>query len=79
MHICYQSSYVDTVVGLLKPFMTERLQDQLFFHGDDLGSLYKVAPKECLPQVLGGECELKSYSKRDLEEMDKLLEFYDRC
>lgn len=58
--------------------MSDRLKEQIVFHGEDLTDLYKLVPKECLPKELGGENDLKQFTGKELEEMDKLLDFYDK-
>jgi len=43
---------------MTKPFLNDRVRDNIVFHGNDLQSLHQEVSPELLPEDLGGSGEL---------------------
>ncbi|CAI8011460.1 Retinaldehyde-binding protein 1 [Geodia barretti] len=54
MHLVNQPWYVSLVLGIIRPFMKQKMRDRLFLHGADYTSLYEHFDPELLPLSLGG-------------------------
>lgn len=48
-------SFMDKILGLVKPFMKKELQEQLFVHYGSNETIFKHIPKDCLPKECGGD------------------------
>lgn len=53
VHVINVSPLVDTIVNFVKPFIKEKIRNRIFVH-TDLNDLYKMVPKEMLPEEYGG-------------------------
>lgn len=54
VHVINVSPIVDTIMNFVKPFLSEKIRSRITFHSD-MESLYKVVPKELLPNEYGGK------------------------
>uniref|UniRef100_A0A1B0CGM0 Putative phosphatidylinositol transfer protein sec14 n=1 Tax=Lutzomyia longipalpis TaxID=7200 RepID=A0A1B0CGM0_LUTLO len=54
IHILNETSIIDATYTIAKNFLTEKLRDRIYFHGNDLQSLHEYIPPNCLPKFLGG-------------------------
>ena len=54
MHLVNQPWYVSLVLGVIRPFMKQKMRDRLFLHGTDHLGLYEHFDPELLPPSLGG-------------------------
>lgn len=64
-HVLHEPFYMDAILSVLKPFLKDKIRRRIHLHGNDLNSLYKHIPRDCLPagklksQGVGGvEAEL---------------------
>lgn len=55
MHYVYAPSSFESILGLIKSFMKEKLRKRLSVHGNNIDNLYKEIPQKCLPTEYGGE------------------------
>jgi len=55
IHIINESPIFQVAYALVKPFLTEKMQQRLMFHGSSKESLEKIIPARILPQEMGGE------------------------
>lgn len=76
IHICYENKLVDLLFSVVRPFLSQDLKEALVFHGKDLTELYKQVPQAVLPEELGGEQDLRTYSDSELSEIDEKLNSY---
>jgi retinaldehyde-binding protein 1 len=75
MHLVRQPWYISLVLGLVRPFMKQKMRDRFFMHGTDYTSLCEYFDPELLPPSLGGsgaefdnQSSLRVFQK-ELEEM----------
>lgn len=54
IHIVNQSWAFDACFQMFKPFLNERMKQQIFVHGSDMTSLHKHIKPEHLPVRYGG-------------------------
>jgi retinaldehyde-binding protein 1 len=54
MHLVNQPWYISLVLGIIRPFMKQKMRDRLFLHGTDYTSMYEHFDPELLPPSLGG-------------------------
>lgn len=54
VHVINTHPLVDTIYNFVKPFLKEKIRQRIYFHGNNLESLYKSVPKEILPNEYGG-------------------------
>lgn len=73
IHVLYQSRISDAILPLARPFMTPALRDSFVYYGDNLNGLHRAIPKSKLPKVIGGDQDLRRYSKDELNAMDNRL------
>ncbi|XP_054717874.1 alpha-tocopherol transfer protein-like isoform X2 [Uloborus diversus] len=55
IHVVNNSSVFSVLFALVKPLLNEKVQNRIYFHGDNLDSLHQQIPPEILPEDLGGE------------------------
>ena len=55
VHLMFQPWYVSMVLGVVRPFMKQKLRDRIHSHGDGFESLHECISPQCLPAELGGE------------------------
>ncbi|CRK93457.1 CLUMA_CG006993, isoform A [Clunio marinus] len=53
-HILHEPFYMDAILSVLKPFLKDKIRRRIHCHGNDLNSLYKHIPRDCLPSEYGG-------------------------
>lgn len=74
MHLVNQPWYVSLVLGIIRPFMKQKMKDRLFLHGVDHESLYEYFDPELLPPSLGGsgsEFEVDCLTRLFQKELDE--------
>jgi len=54
VHLVHQPWYVSIVLGVIKPFMKQKLRDRIRSYGDDYGSLHEHIDPQGLPEEFGG-------------------------
>lgn len=71
VHVINISPLVDTIFNFVKPFVKEKIRSRITFH-NDVESLYKVVPRELLPNEYGGKAgpivELNQWWKKKLAD-----------
>lgn len=74
MHFISGSTFLDTVISILKQGMTAKLSKRIYVH-DSCETLYDHIPKEILPQEYGGNekslIEIKG--KKDISRINLIL------
>lgn len=78
-HIVNYSWMLNTFFYIFKKFIPQHAWDKIHFHGNDLTSLHKYVPPECLPARYGGTCRnhvsigkwLQKIKKYRNEEFDR--------
>lgn len=58
-HVLHEPFYMDAILSVLKPFLKDKIRRRIHLHGNDLNSLYKHIPRDCLP---AGECASRRLS-----------------
>ncbi|KAL7042477.1 hypothetical protein ACKWTF_001152 [Chironomus riparius] len=53
-HVLHEPFYFDAILAMLKPFLKDKIRRRIHLHGNDMNSLYKHIPKDCLPAEYGG-------------------------
>lgn len=48
-HVLHEPFYMDAILSVLKPFLKDKIRRRIHLHGNDLNSLYKHIPRDCLP------------------------------
>eukprot|EP00092_Neocalanus_flemingeri_P021564 GFUD01023389.1.p1 GENE.GFUD01023389.1~~GFUD01023389.1.p1 ORF type:complete len:299 (+),score=62.38 GFUD01023389.1:109-1005(+) len=74
-HIVNQPRVFDVFFGLIKPFLNERIRDNLVFHSD-LKSLHKDLRQELVPPELGGTSQVQLNAQEATKELED--EFFQR-
>ncbi|KAI4454617.1 alpha-tocopherol transfer protein-related [Holotrichia oblita] len=79
VHFLNIPSFMDKIVGLIKPFMKGELLQVLHLHTDKFDNLYKYVPKECLPKDYHGDMDsvedlIKIQNKNILENAQYFIE-----
>ncbi|KAH8310503.1 hypothetical protein KR044_001720 [Drosophila immigrans] len=74
VHVINISPLVDTIFNFVKPFVKEKIRSRITFH-NDVDSLYKVVPRDLLPNEYGGKAgpivELNQWWKQKLADNTK--------
>lgn len=74
VHVINISPLVDTIFNFVKPFVKEKIRSRITFH-NDVESLYKVVPRDLLPNEYGGKAggivELNQWWKQKLVDNTK--------
>ena len=77
MHLVNQPWYISLVLGLMRPFMKQKMKDRIFLHGSDYTTLYEHFDTEQLPESLGGsgaefdsQCLVRVFEKELAEERE---------
>ncbi|XP_055547710.1 clavesin-1-like isoform X2 [Wyeomyia smithii] len=65
VHIIKQPFIFNMVWTLFKPFIKEKLNKRMFFHGNDMKKFHKYLSPEVLPKNYGGELPEIDYSGKD--------------
>lgn len=79
MHLVNQAWYVSLVLGIVRPFMKQKMRDRLFMHGGDYTSLQEYFDPGLLPPSLGGTGEeyetncLEKFFEKELAERPPLI------
>lgn len=63
IHIIHQSWIFDIIYSMFKPLLNKKMQDRVYFHGDDMSSLHTHISPEYLPKKYGGINEELPYYK----------------
>ncbi|CAK1580980.1 unnamed protein product [Parnassius mnemosyne] len=66
VHIVNTPVVMDTIYGLMKPFLKKELTDLIYFHQPNSQTLYKYLDKEELPEDYGG-------TRPKMEELNKSI------
>ena len=69
MHLVNQAWYISLVLGIIRPFMKQKMRERLFLHGVDYETLYEHFEPTLLPPSLGG-----SGSEFEEDCLEKLFE-----
>ncbi|KAM7345753.1 alpha-tocopherol transfer protein-like [Cochliomyia hominivorax] len=72
IHLINMPGFFHSVLSIVLPLMSEKLRQRITLNGQNYESLFKLVPKEYLPQYLGGENGsfedlLKDYEQKWLE------------
>ncbi|CAH0549250.1 unnamed protein product [Brassicogethes aeneus] len=54
VHVINVSSFVDTIINWVKPFLKEKIRERIHVHSS-MESLYNHVPKDILPEEYGGD------------------------
>ena len=54
VHLVHQPWYINIVLGVIKPFMKQKLRDRIHSHGEDYDSLHRHIDPQGLPDEFGG-------------------------
>ncbi|XP_064480887.1 alpha-tocopherol transfer protein-like isoform X2 [Ornithodoros turicata] len=54
IHIVNEPAIFSVLFSIVKPFLNEKLQKRIYFHGCDLNSLHQYLPADILPEEYGG-------------------------
>ncbi|XP_055389371.1 clavesin-2-like [Condylostylus longicornis] len=54
IHIVFQNWVFNTAFSIFKPFLSSRMRERIYIHGDDMSSLHKHILPENLPKRYGG-------------------------
>ena len=57
LHLVNQPWYMSLLLGILRPFMKQKMRERLFLHGVDYVTLYEHFDPELLPSSIGGSGE----------------------
>ncbi|EDO33762.1 predicted protein, partial [Nematostella vectensis] len=70
VHLINQPWYISALISFLRPFLTGKVKDRVFLHGNNLTTLHDHIPPESLPSQFGGDrCEVdQSYWAKVLLE-----------
>ena len=74
MHLVNQPWYISLVLGIMRPFMKQKMKERFFLHGSDYVSLYEHFDPELLPPSLGGsgsEFEVDCLTRMFQKELDE--------
>lgn len=66
VHLMHQPWYVSIVLGIIKPFMKQKLSDRIQSHGEDYGNLNSYIETADLPKELGGNSDCSSSNAIEL-------------
>lgn len=72
VHVINVSPVIDTIMNFVKPFVSEKIRNRITFHSN-VESLYKVIPKELLPNEYGGS--IGSITELNQQWKQKLAEY----
>ncbi|CAK1590114.1 unnamed protein product [Parnassius mnemosyne] len=76
VHVVNASPLVDKVVGIIKPFLKEKIKNRIFIH-TDLNTLYEYVPKDVLPIEYGGTCgSLKEINDAWVKKLEDYTEWF---
>ncbi|GFU02367.1 clavesin-2, partial [Nephila pilipes] len=75
IHIINESIVLRYGWSVLKVFLSEKIRNRFYIHGDSKDELLKYIQKEILPVDQGGDCANPIDGDRIIKELDK---FYDR-
>ncbi|CAM1322453.1 TTPAL (predicted) [Pycnogonum litorale] len=53
-HIIHESTLIDVLYAVVRAFLSSKIRDRIYFHGDSLSSLHQHVPQNILPLELGG-------------------------
>jgi len=70
IHFVNEPAIFSVLFGLVRPFLSQKLQNRIHFHGSDYESLYDYLPPSILPEEYGGDrgpMDNSSFVKRLLE------------
>ncbi|KAL7017314.1 hypothetical protein ACKWTF_010314 [Chironomus riparius] len=65
IHFVKQPFIFKMVWSLMKPFVKEKLNKRMFFHGNNMKALHEFIPPENLPKNYGGTLPEINYSGKD--------------
>ncbi|KFM67270.1 Alpha-tocopherol transfer protein-like protein, partial [Stegodyphus mimosarum] len=54
MHVINNPAIFSILFDIMKPFLSKKLRNRIYFHGDNLSSLHQFLPPEMLPEEFGG-------------------------
>ncbi|EEB11399.1 conserved hypothetical protein [Pediculus humanus corporis] len=78
VHIVKQPLLFNAVWKIFKPIIREKLNNRLYFHGNDMSSLHKYINPNCLPEEYEGSLPPTNYSSKDwypiLKSLDSVIE-----
>jgi len=60
IHVVNNPRLFSVVHNMMKPFLDERVKDNMVFHGSDFTELHKEVPSYLLPDTMGGPGELEN-------------------
>ncbi|XP_028160431.1 alpha-tocopherol transfer protein-like isoform X2 [Ostrinia furnacalis] len=76
IHVVNASPIIDTVVGIVKPFLKEKIRNRIFIH-TDLTTLYEHVPKEILPEEYGGDAgPMDVYNKAWQKKLEEYKDWF---
>ncbi|CAG5047575.1 unnamed protein product [Parnassius apollo] len=76
VHVVNASPLVDKLVGIIKPFLKEKIKKRIFIH-TDMNTLYEYVPKDVLPIEYGGTCgSLKEINDAWAKKLEDYTEWF---
>ncbi|XP_075214509.1 alpha-tocopherol transfer protein-like isoform X2 [Lycorma delicatula] len=74
VHIVNQPYVFNIVFNLFKPFLRDKLQKRIIFHGTDRDSLHQYLSPKCLPECYGGTLDVPRVKGNEWFQVVSLLE-----
>ncbi|XP_055685878.1 alpha-tocopherol transfer protein-like isoform X1 [Lutzomyia longipalpis] len=80
IHVLNESSIIDATYTIIKNFLSEKLRNRIYFHGNDYQSLHEFVPPNCLPKIYGGTIDIDPNQLPSVEELlDQFSDFVSMC
>ncbi|XP_076048732.1 alpha-tocopherol transfer protein-like isoform X2 [Oratosquilla oratoria] len=54
LHFIHEPSIFDWIFSIVRPFLSEKINGRLHFHGEEISGLHEHIPADILPEELGG-------------------------
>ncbi|XP_035214774.1 alpha-tocopherol transfer protein-like isoform X2 [Stegodyphus dumicola] len=54
VHVINNPGIFSILFDIMKPFLSKKLRNRIYFHGDNLSSLHQFLPPQMLPEEFGG-------------------------
>ena len=76
IHVVNEGKLVDMLWNVIKPFVSEEMQNKLVFHGTDYKSLTESVDPSLVPVHLGGKLKLAPAKFEDIQECEEKVKKY---
>ena len=79
INVLFATKVIEIMFKVIKPFLSEQLQNAFRFHGSDLQPLMNELGSDRIPTIIGGNWEMSLPVDDELKAMDdKLIDYWTR-